>query len=100
MCAVARWLTRRAPRATCAPTQVSNDQMRDHVWSMLRPKHMLKWKERHVVRYEFNFAKTVFTPREPLPYTPCVQQCASGVWLLPSADAAKGWLLVRPHHQH
>jgi proteinaceous RNase P len=77
-------------------TQVSNDQMRDHVWSMLRPKHMLKWKERHVVRYAFNFPKTVFTAHPPCAYTPCVQQRAPGVWLLPSGDSDKRWLLCGP----
>ncbi|KIY94109.1 hypothetical protein MNEG_13854 [Monoraphidium neglectum] len=30
---------------------VTNDQLRDHVWAMLRPKHVLKWRERHIARY-------------------------------------------------
>ena len=25
---------------------VSNDELRDHIWSLLRPKHFLKWKVR------------------------------------------------------
>ncbi len=29
---------------------VSNDEMRDHIWNLLRPKHFLKWKDRHVAR--------------------------------------------------
>jgi hypothetical protein len=66
--------------------QVSHDQMRDHVWSMLRPKHMLKWKQRHMIDYTFSFNKDVFYPQEPRPYTPCVQEVRPGVWLLPSAE--------------
>jgi proteinaceous RNase P len=30
---------------------VTNDQLKDHVWAMLRPKHILKWRERHIARY-------------------------------------------------
>jgi proteinaceous RNase P len=29
---------------------ISNDELRDHIWSLLRPKHFLKWKERHIAR--------------------------------------------------
>jgi hypothetical protein len=71
----------------CARTaQVSHDQMRDHVWSMLRPKHMLKWRQRHVIDYTFSFSKEQFFPLEPRPYTPCVQEVRPGVWLLPSTE--------------
>lgn len=63
--------------------------MRDHVWSMLRPKHMLKWKQRHMIDYTFSFNKDVFYPQEPRPYTPCVQEVRPGVWLLPSAELAQ-----------
>lgn len=80
--------------------QVSNDQMRDHVWSMLRPKHMLKWRQRHVIDYSFSQDHTQFYPREPLPYTPCIQEVRPGVWLLPSteqaAEAQVKWLLCQP----
>jgi hypothetical protein len=62
--------------------------MRDHVWSMLRPKHMLKWRQRHVIDYTFSFAKDQFYPQEPKPYTPCVQEVRPGVWLLPSTEGA------------
>lgn len=75
--------------------QVSNDQMRDHVWSMLRPKHMLKWKARHIIKYDYNWDKTAFHPQEPKPYTPCVQQVRPGVWLLPSTQPDT-WLLCQP----
>jgi proteinaceous RNase P len=71
--------------------QVSNDQLRDHVWNLLRPKHMLKWTQRHIIRFTFNFHKTEAYLRNPLPYTPCVQHFAEqAVWLLPEAAAAAG----------
>jgi proteinaceous RNase P len=60
--------------------------MRDHVWSMLRPKHMLKWRQRHVIDYTFSFSKEQFFPLEPRPYTPCVQEVQPGVWLLPTTE--------------
>jgi hypothetical protein len=53
---------------------------------MLRPKHMLKWRARHVIDFSFNFSKTEFFPLEPTPYTPCVQEVRPGVWLLPSSE--------------
>jgi hypothetical protein len=69
--------------------QVSNDQLRDHVWNLLRPKHMLKWTQRHIIRFSFNFHKTEAYLQNPLPYTPCVQHFPQqGVWLLPETAAA------------
>lgn len=71
--------------------QVSNDQLRDHVWNLLRPKHMLKWTQRHIIRYYFNFAKTEAFLQYPLPYTPCVQHFVEqAVWLLPLAQQQGG----------
>ncbi|KAF6261333.1 hypothetical protein COO60DRAFT_1636916 [Scenedesmus sp. NREL 46B-D3] len=70
---------------------VSNDQLRDHVWNLLRPKHMLKWTQRHIIRFVFNFHKTQAFLRHPLPYTPCAQQFPQqGVWLLPEAREGTG----------
>jgi proteinaceous RNase P len=74
-----------------AALQVSNDQLRDHVWNLLRPKHMLKWTQRHIIRFAFNFHKTQAYLQNPLPYTPCVQQVGQqGVWLLPEAGEGQG----------
>lgn len=30
---------------------ITNDQLKDHVVAMLRPKHLMKWRERHIARY-------------------------------------------------
>eukprot|EP00879_Flechtneria_rotunda_P013849 GHRR01014465.1.p1 GENE.GHRR01014465.1~~GHRR01014465.1.p1 ORF type:complete len:236 (+),score=83.39 GHRR01014465.1:2329-3036(+) len=75
---------------------MSNDLLRDHVWNLLRPKHMLKWTQRHIVRYSFNYEKTEIRLQHPLPYTPCVQQLVDDVWLLPSADREGQWLCCKP----
>ena len=37
---------------------ISNDQMRDHNFSMLRPRAFLKWRERHQVRLHWFFHVT------------------------------------------
>lgn len=35
---------------------VTNDQLKDHIWAMLRPKHVLKWRERHIANYQIRAA--------------------------------------------
>eukprot|EP00878_Enallax_costatus_P025310 GHUV01027077.1.p1 GENE.GHUV01027077.1~~GHUV01027077.1.p1 ORF type:complete len:260 (+),score=70.86 GHUV01027077.1:968-1747(+) len=75
---------------------VSNDLLRDHVWNLLRPKHMLKWTQRHIIRFHFNFEKTEAYLKYPSPYTPCVQYNEDkGVWMVPCADRDGQWLCVR-----
>jgi hypothetical protein len=38
---------------------VTNDEMRDHHFKMLRPRWFMRWKERHQVRFKFGkFDKT------------------------------------------
>jgi proteinaceous RNase P len=76
---------------------VTNDEMRDHVFQLLRPKHFLKWKERHVVRYDFGGAGAAEAPGGPAtggaprlffprPFTSCVQRVdATGAWMIPVA---------------
>eukprot|EP00798_Chlamydomonas_sp_ICE-L_P020025 gene20025-26740_t len=46
------WLYASA-RAKGKGTLISNDELRDHIFGLLRPKHFLKWKERHIVHYRF-----------------------------------------------
>jgi hypothetical protein len=79
---------------------VTNDEMRDHVFQLLRPKHFLKWKERHVVRYDFGGAGAAAAPGGPAtggaprlffpkPFTACAQRVdATGAWMLPAAGVA------------
>ncbi len=57
---------------------VSNDELRDHIWSLLRPKHFLKWKARHIAHYAFypdESRKGGWLPRliKPPPFTACIQ---------------------------
>jgi len=73
---------------------VSNDELRDHIWAMLRPKHFYRWKVRHIARYQFSASGAEVLA--PAPYTPCVQQLpGSGAWMVPAADR-KEWLMIEP----
>jgi hypothetical protein len=61
---------------------------------------MLKWTQRHIVRYHFNFYKTEVFLQYPKPYTPCVQQFKlqqqqAPLWLLPCVGGQQ-WLCVQP----
>lgn len=89
-------MSKSAPAARACCWQVTNDLLRDHVWNLLRPKHMLKWTQRHIARYSFNFAKTEVHLDYPKPYTPCVQQLGDAAWLLPAAGGEGRWLCVQP----
>lgn len=35
---------------------ITNDQLKDHIWAMLRPKHIFKWRERHIANYHIPIA--------------------------------------------
>jgi hypothetical protein len=73
---------------------VSNDELRDHIWAMLRPKHFLRWKVRHIARYAFTPSGTQVGA--PAPFTPCAQQLpGSGAWMLPAAEREE-WMLIAP----
>ena len=72
---------------------VSNDELRDHIFSLLRPKHFLKWKQRHIAHYTMS---PEGRPQllYPLVYTPCVQRLDNGAWVFPASDGS--WLVCRP----
>ena len=78
---------------------ISNDELRDHIFTLLRPKHFLKWKERHIVHYTFNPPFPPGTPQLTYPpaYTSCCQELENGAWMLPSTEAGGNtWLCVKP----
>ena len=77
---------------------VSNDELRDHIWAMLRPRHFLRWKVRHIARYSFPRGSAAgVTLQAPAPYTPCAQQLPeSGAWMLPAAERPGEWLMIAP----
>ncbi|KAG1673177.1 hypothetical protein FOA52_015288 [Chlamydomonas sp. UWO 241] len=84
-------------RARSAGLLISNDELRDHIWGMLRPKHFLKWKSSHIAHYSFAADgrggwRPVVHP--PPPYTECTQELANGAWAFPCTDG--NWLVVRP----
>jgi proteinaceous RNase P len=85
---------------------VTNDELRDHIYALLRPKHFFRWKERHIARFTLPQRPAAAPGRGggaaaawlhlPLPFTPCVQQLpGSGAWMVPTADR-DDWLLIRP----
>ena len=74
---------------------VSNDECRDHLFQLLAPKYFLKWKERHLVRYEF--VHGALTIQLPSVYTCCTQQLTNGTWMLPyrDEDEKEKWLCAK-----
>lgn len=81
---------------------ISNDELRDHIFSLLRPKHFLKWKSRHIAHYTFKAGadanKYVPELMLPAPYTTCVQELSgSGAWMLPrQGEASVTWVCCKP----
>jgi hypothetical protein len=107
--APARFWLYAAVRARGRGLLVSNDELRDHVFSLLRPRHFLKWRVRHIA--QFRYATPVadagesgggggalgFELRLPPAFTPCVQQLPeSGAWMLPLTDGS--WVALAPRH--
>jgi len=85
-----------AVRARCDGLLVSNDECRDHIFQLLAPKYFLKWKERHLVRYDFSDRVPSF--QLPSIYTACTQQLSNGTWMMPYRDEEdkETWLCARP----
>lgn len=83
-------------RAGEAGVLVSNDEMRDHIFELLRPRFFLRWKAHHQCRYSVGYGAPEATLVEPPAFTTCVQQLPGGVWMLPHSPAR--WLCVRPVH--
>ncbi len=81
---------------------ISNDELRDHIFQLLRPKHFLKWKARHIARYAFpaRWESLRVEPRPQLVYPPAYTTCVqhlpeTGAWMIPSSQGGE-WLCARP----
>ncbi len=87
---------------------ISNDEMRDHHFVLLHNKSFLRWKERHVVHFNYRtqrIAGAVGVVRDagllpllepPQPYSPLMQMDpVSGAWHVPSIDAEE-WICAEP----
>ncbi len=73
---------------------VSNDELRDHIFQLLAPRYVGRWKERHQLRYSFDAEGKPRFERPP-PYTTCAQRVeATGAWAFPGAGGA--WLAAVP----
>jgi hypothetical protein len=78
---------------------ISNDEMRDHIFGLLRPRYFSRWLTHH--RHLYNIEKThsdallglkILTPPA---FTACVQQIPStGAWMIPKGGDQ--WLCARP----
>ena len=73
---------------------VSNDEMRDHIFELLRPRFFLKWKAHHQCKYQVQAAVDLANLISPPTFTTCVQQISrSGTWMLPASSSR--WLCAR-----
>ncbi|KAK7200938.1 hypothetical protein NESM_000152800 [Novymonas esmeraldas] len=71
---------------------ISNDQMRDHHFTMLQPRFFVRWRQRHRITYKamYNKAARAATLRIHLPrvYSVWVQACGSAAAAAAAAAAA------------
>eukprot|EP01025_Chloroclados_australasicus_P036434 TRINITY_DN3714_c0_g2_i1.p1 TRINITY_DN3714_c0_g2~~TRINITY_DN3714_c0_g2_i1.p1 ORF type:complete len:609 (-),score=61.33 TRINITY_DN3714_c0_g2_i1:438-2264(-) len=77
---------------------VSNDELRDHIFELIRPKYFLKWKDRHQIHYRFQVqgkSPKCMVLDHPPNYTTCVQELKNGTWWLPQ-DGNSSWLCIKP----
>ena len=83
---------------------ISNDEMRDHHFAMLWPPAFVRWKERHVLHFEFPHSLLGGSDPPPLlieprPYSHAMQEdaAAGGVWHIPvQSEMNDAWISVRP----
>lgn len=78
---------------------ISNDLMRDHHFQMLAPRAFTRWRERHQVKFRFEYdeMRGGFEPifSFPTQYSHRMQPSVSGVaWYFPVADTKAGWLVA------
>lgn len=77
---------------------ISNDQMRDHIFELLRPRFFLKWRHHHQYKYHIqgnHDGKMVVNVIEPPKFTTCVQQLPESLaWMFPLPGNT--WLCARP----
>ncbi|KAI5592547.1 hypothetical protein BDE02_04G159400 [Populus trichocarpa] len=75
---------------------VTNDEMRDHIFELLGSDFLVKWKERHQVRY--TFVKGNLELQMPPLFSIVIQESENGSWHVPVAgdgnDSPQSWLCV------
>ncbi|XP_038705820.1 proteinaceous RNase P 2-like isoform X1 [Tripterygium wilfordii] len=76
---------------------VTNDEMRDHIFEIVGSRFILRWKERHQVRY--TFLKGNLRLQMPPPYSLVIQESGNGSWHVPiagtsSEESVKTWLCI------
>lgn len=74
---------------------VSNDEMRDHIFSLLAPKYFLRWKQHHQIK--FNVSPSFCSLSYPPKYTKCIQELENGALVFPAVkDDGASWLVAKP----
>lgn len=76
---------------------ISNDDMRDHIFELLRPRYFSKWRQHHRCKYNVCTDEASVEASLDLPpkFSTCVQFLPqSGAWMFPGSDGM--WLCVRP----
>lgn len=76
---------------------VSNDDMRDHIFELLRPRYFIKWRELHRCKYSVSTEEDAIQASLELPprFSTCVQLLPqSECWMFPGENGM--WLCARP----
>lgn len=75
---------------------VTNDEMRDHIFELLKNDLFLRWKEKHQIRYTFVKGQLRF--EMPPLYSVVIQESETGSWHVPIAsndsESERTWLCV------
>jgi len=80
---------------TCNPDSVliSNDEMKDHHFNMLRPKYFQRWKIRHQTRFHFSWGsdgKRKIDFYLPAIFTRCIQSHHAGIKNTSASESSDG----------
>lgn len=81
---------------------VTNDLCRDHIFQLLSPKYVYKWRNNQVINFSFvvdDAGSVGFKLLAPATYTTCVQKLENGNWMVPvlSEDSDEGidWKCIK-----
>eukprot|EP00892_Ulva_mutabilis_P007525 jgi/Ulvmu1/5144/UM021_0161.1 len=79
---------------------ISNDDMRDHIFELLRPRYFVKWREHHRCTYSVSTEDDGVDATLELPqkFSTCIQLLPhSGCWMFPGREGT--WLCARPQSE-
>lgn len=99
------WLYAAVKSGSHAGQVVSNDQMRDHHFQMLAPRHFLKWRERHQIKYRFTNSRSETRKRPGFMFPPVYSHRMhdaedTSCWYFPVAETADQWVVAWDTTKH